>query len=280
MEIKNAINILFSKFSLNYRVLLYLFISMTIVIAIGASIIIPSFTAVFDSPETSELFSDVRHQLGSFLSGDIPFSDFSNAITSFFDGVTDLWDSSNAPVVFWVTLAVMCVFLRFVSAFCYPVITDIINSFMSSNMSYGFVSNMLKNFKVSIIYAFYHTIFSAIADMLIIFTVSGLIRVFIPFINFFAFAVGLVAAILLVALRLTVSSGVVPEMVVGKELNYLKAIKKSWPLLKKNFHKLYGTYCITVFSAYCLISLLTLPTFGIAFFVFSTVFIVLIQIVQ
>ncbi len=280
MEIKNSINILFSKFNINYRVLLYLFIAMTIVIAIGVSIIIPSFTAVFDSPETSELFTEVRQQLGRFLSGDIPFSDFTAAITTFFDGVTDLWGSTNAPAVFWVTIAVMCVFLRFVTSFCYPVVTDIINSFMSSNMSYGFASNMLKNFKLSMNYAFFHTIFSAITDTLIIFTVTGLIRVFLPFINVFAFAIGLLAAIILIALRLTFSSGVVPEMVVGQENNYFKAVKKSWPRIKKSFQKIFGAYCITTFSVYCLIALLTLPTFGIAFFVFSTVFVVFVQILQ
>ena len=41
MEVRSAINILFSKFNINYRVFLYLFVVTAIVIAIAASAVMP-----------------------------------------------------------------------------------------------------------------------------------------------------------------------------------------------------------------------------------------------
>ena len=51
MEVRSAINILFSKFNINYRVFLYLFVVTAIVIAIAASAVMPTFNEVIKSPE-------------------------------------------------------------------------------------------------------------------------------------------------------------------------------------------------------------------------------------
>lgn len=50
MEVRSAINILFSKFNINYRVFLYLFVVTAIVIAIAASAVMPTFNEVIKNP--------------------------------------------------------------------------------------------------------------------------------------------------------------------------------------------------------------------------------------
>lgn len=280
MELKNAINILFAKFGLNYRVLVYLFIVFTIVLAICVSIIIPSFTAVFDSPQTAEMFQELRSEVGNFVSGGTSFNELSSVLNDIGVRFADLWSSTDAPVVFWITFTVMLLILRFASSFCFPVIIDIVNNFMSSNMKYGFLSNMLKNFKLCFKYAFYHTIFSSIIDGVIILTVIGIISALLPLINVFALMIGLIAAILLISLRLTISSGILPEMLVSGETNYFRAIVKSNKYVKKYGPRMFGAYCITTFSLYCLLMLLTIITFGVAFFVLSAMFIVIVHILQ
>lgn len=57
MEVRSAINILFSKFNINYRVFLYLFVVTAIVIAIAASAVMPTFNEVIKNPETTESFT-------------------------------------------------------------------------------------------------------------------------------------------------------------------------------------------------------------------------------
>lgn len=51
MEVRSAINILFSKFNINYRVFLYLFVVTAIVIAIAASAVMPTFNEVIKTPK-------------------------------------------------------------------------------------------------------------------------------------------------------------------------------------------------------------------------------------
>lgn len=280
MEIRNSINILFAKFSLNYRVLLYMFLSIAIVLGISVSIIIPSFTAVFRSPETAELFTVLRQQMSEFMSGTASISDFSQAIRAFVDGVKDLLGSSNAPAVFWITFSMMCIFIRFVTSFCFPVISDVVNNFMSSNMNYGFMSNMLKNFKMCFKYACFHTLFTTIIDAAILLAVYGISALLISYINVFALALSLLTGVILISLRLAFSSGVIPAMVVEGETGYFRAFKKSWPNLKKYFKFIFGAYCIACFAMYCLITILSLITFGLAFFVLAAMFVTYIHILQ
>ncbi|MEE0399219.1 MAG: hypothetical protein UDN36_01295 [Christensenellales bacterium] len=51
MEVRSAINILFSKFNINYRVFLYLFVVTAIVIAIAASAVMPTFNELSKAPK-------------------------------------------------------------------------------------------------------------------------------------------------------------------------------------------------------------------------------------
>lgn len=280
MELKNAMNILFAKFSLNYRVLLYFFIVISIIVAISVSIIIPSFNKVFRSEDISVLFTELKTQFSDFVTGNVSIGQMITFIKGMAVQMADALRHSNAPAVFWATFSLMLILMRFAVSFCYPVITDVVNSFMSSNMKYGFMSNMVKNARLCLNYAFFHTIFSVAADVVIILIIMGFMALFLPLINVFAFTIGLVIGVLLTALRLTVSAGVLPEMIVSGETNYFRAVKKSVPSVKKNAGGLFGAFTIATFAAYCLLMLLTFITFGIAFFVLSAMYVTAVHILQ
>ena len=73
MEVRSSINILFSKFNINYRVFLYLFVVIAVVIAIAASAIVPTFNEVFKNPETTSAFTSVTSTFADYLRGQEPF---------------------------------------------------------------------------------------------------------------------------------------------------------------------------------------------------------------
>lgn len=217
MEVRSAINILFSKFNINYRVFLYLFVVTAIVIAIAASAVMPTFNEVIKNPETTESFTAVTNTFADYLRGQTTFSQVIASGKTFYHTVIDLMNATNATAAFWVTVVVVSFFIRLAMSFCYPAISDVISNFMSSNMSYGLLSNILKNFSLCAKYAFFHTIITMVTDIAIFFAIYGVTKLFFPIIGVFAFALALVCAVVLIALRLTFSSGVIPEMVVGGE---------------------------------------------------------------
>ncbi len=280
MEVRSAINILFSKFNVNYRVFLYLFVVIVLVLAISVSIIVPSFTAVFKSPETAELYSEVRVAFADYLGGSKGFSGVTESVSHLYHKIVDLLNASNATAIFWVTLVITCFFIRLVMSFSYPAISDIMNNFMSSNMSYGFLSNVLKNAKLCAKYAFFHTLITLTLDFGIVFAVYGIIKGLFPLIKVFAFAVGLVAAVILFSARLTFSAGILPEMIVGEEKSYFAAIRKGLSYTIKYFGKIFGSFCISTFCLYGIVAVLSVVTFGVAFFVLGAMFVTYVQVLQ
>lgn len=237
MEVRSAINILFSKFNINYRVFLYLFVVTAIVVAIAASAVMPTFNEVIKSPETTESFTAVTNTFADYLRGQTTFSQVIASGKTFYHTVIDLMNATNATAAFWVTVVVVSFFIRLAMSFCYPAISDVISNFMSSNMSYGLLSNILKNFSLCAKYAFFHTIITMVTDIAIFFAIYGVTKLFFPIIGVFAFALALVCAVVFIALRLTFSSGVIPEMVVGGEKKYFGALKTGFSYMKNTSAK-------------------------------------------
>ena len=269
MEVRSAINILFSKFNINYRVFLYLFVVTAIVIAIAASAVMPTFNEVIKNPETTESFTAVTITFADYLRGQTTFSQVIASGKTFYHTVIDLMNATNATAAFWVTVVVVSFFIRLAMSFCYPAISDVISNFMSSNMSYGLLSNILKNFSLCAKYAFFHTIITMVTDIAIFFAIYGVTKLFFPIIGVFAFALALVCAVVLIALRLTFSSGVIPG-----------ALKTGFSYMKKYFGKIFGANCIVIFGIYSLIMLTTLITFGVAFFVLGSMLVTYIHVMQ
>ncbi len=280
MEIRSSINILFSKFNVNYRVFLYLFVVTVIVLAIAVSAIVPMFNEVFKNPVTMERFGEVTNTFVEFLRGQEPFSAVVGSGKVLYRTVIDLMNATNATAVFWVTVIIVTFFIRLAMSFCYPAISDVISSFMSSNMTYGLMSNILKNFSICAKYAFFHTILTMVTDFAIFFAIYGTVKLFLPLIGVFAFSIGLCLAVVLVALRLTFSSGVIPEMIVGGEKKYFGALKNGFLYMKKYFGRIFGAHCIVLFVIYTLMMLMTIVTFGVAFFVLGAMLVTYVHIIQ
>ena len=247
MEVRSAINILFSKFNINYRVFLYLFVVTAIVIAIAASAVMPTFNEVIKSPETTESFTAVTNTFADYLRGQTTFSQVIASGKAFYHTVIDLMNATNATAAFWVTVVVVSIFKR--------------------------LSMCAK-------YAFFHTIITMVTDIAIFFAIYGVTKLFFPIIGVFAFALALVCAVVLIALRLTFSSGVIPEMVVGGEKKYFGALKTGFSYMKKYFGKIFGANCIVIFVIYSLMMLMTLITFGVAFFVLGSMLVTYIHVMQ
>ena len=144
MELKNSLSILMSKFNITYRLIAYVFVSVTIMVSIGIGIFIPIVRNVFNTLEGEEIFAAANVATKALLEGEITIKAFMEVVKSCYESFTNLISSSNVPFAFWTIIIVMTFLIRFAIATAYPIITDIENSFMSSNMNYGFISCMVK----------------------------------------------------------------------------------------------------------------------------------------
>ncbi|MEG1613229.1 MAG: hypothetical protein RR357_03580 [Clostridia bacterium] len=280
MELKNSVSILMSKFSINYRVMLFVFISLSVMLGFGVSVIIPSINRVFNSIEGIEVLASIKDSFVGFLNGDSTMRELLNGLSKGYNGIIGLINSSNFPFTFWVTIVSIFVLLRFATAVCYPIITDIINNFMSSNMKYGFTSSMVKNAKKSISFSACYTLVTIPIDAIIVAIIFGFMSIMLPMLNIFAFMFGLLLAIILLALRITLLSGILPTMIVEGENNFFKAFRTSWGSVKKYFKHYFAAMCLTIFVFYCFTVTFFFVTFGTILFVLSAVIINYIHVLE
>lgn len=280
MEIKNSGALIVSKFSVMYRVLLYVFISLLIVMAFGTSIIVPAINKVFKAPETFEIFERLTADFSQFMEGNLTIRAMYDTLKTEFNSFLGLLKSSSAPATLWVAIIVIYLLSRFAISSCYIVITDIFHLFMSSDMYYSFTSNMAKNFKQSMRFSLSYTLVSVPADALIAAVILGLSAALWPIMKVFSLAFVLVAAVVLFALKTVLFCQVAPIMTIEEETNFFKAFKKSLPMLKKFFSSYFSSMVMMLLVFYCLIVILTPITFGVAFIVLTALLITYVHVMS
>ena len=280
MELKNSLSILMSKFNITYRLIVYVFISMTIMVSIGIGIFIPIVKNLFSSIEGEEIFATANAASKALLEGEITIKAFIEAIKGCYESFVLLINSSKVPFAFWTIIIVMTFLIRFAIATAYPIITDIENSFMSSNMNYGFISCMVKEIKNSLKYSLFYTAITVPIDLIIIFLVVNFLSITIGALSVFSLIFGLLIAIGLFSARITLFAGVLPVMIVEGEKSFFKALKKSWAITQSYNKTFFGALCVTLFVVYCLSTALTLPTFGVATIVLVAMGLTFVRILE
>jgi hypothetical protein len=249
--------------------------------AFGSAIVLPALNRVFESTESIEVWETIKDGFLGFMSGDATLDEVYQSIVDGYNKLVSLMQGSHVPATFWTTIVVIYIMSCFVVGTSNPIIADIYHNFMSSNMEYGFLSNLIKNLRRSVRYSAGYTLVSVPLDVVIFFATFGIVAVLFPLLSFFSLMVGLFVSIVLVSMKIALFSGVLPEMIVeNKTESFFKAFKASWPVAKKNFKDFMYSVSLALFVFYSAIAVTAIITFGISFFVLTSMAICFINVLE
>lgn len=263
MVVKHSVNLLMSKFSLVYKLMVYCAIVIAFFIGIGVGVIIPLSKPLVSGIVGTGFFEHLSEALNLFLRGDINYSFLLQQLNLDIVSIGNIIAENSGALAGSISIIVVFLVLaNMVISFADVPTVDIINNFMTSKSNYGFCSNFLDNIKLSAKYALVRLLVTLVFDVgctalaiylsSLIFRFSGLFALFL----FVAVSIGIGA------FRQTLTATWLPEIVAGdKKIFY--SFKKSSILTFKNFAKIFGNYYIIYLILLSVGILFSLTTFGV-----------------
>lgn len=264
MEFKYALSILFSNMGFVLKILLWLALCIVLTAAIGAAILIPILKIIMQTTDVMVYVDCISKTVSQFMDGIISIRSLIDTVVTNFYGVLD---AASTNVGASVGLAFSVIFLYFIYSFLsgmsyYPM-EDIINKLMSSNLHFGFASNMALNFKNSCKYSAAKMIVAFPIDVTIFFIMFGLAYGLFGAIKVLPIPILLIVGVILCSLRSLLFSGWLPRMLFHPEEKVYTNFSRSFTFVKTNMAGFFKAYCITFTCVYLLCTAFTLPTMGL-----------------
>lgn len=239
MNLKNALRLTFTHNnlvikSILYRIVLYAFYFLFSYLILNSFLI-----ALFSHDCFSELILTLWKYIKLFIQG----KGFKNGMldTRFSDCVKALFTTSGQYFGTLVGFALFNIIFETVNNFADTAIVSVVNNHMSFLSREGFFGSLVRNFKRALSYGFffalYKLLFVFISLVALIFIFIGMFKI----IGFFALPLAIVVYILIVAMRQTIISQVLPYMTVNN-CGLIKAFKNV--KFNKQFSGIYLSYVL------------------------------------
>lgn len=281
MEFKYALSILFSNIGYVIKILLWVLLSIVLTAAIGAAIIIPIFNVIVETTDIMTYLNAISSSISGLLDGQ-------NSIRAVLTAVTDnvpaaigaITDNTGAATGLVFAALFIYMLYSFLVGLSYYTTADIINKLMSSNLRFGFASNMALNFKNSCRYSFARLLVALPVDMILFLVMAFLAFGLYSAIKIFAIPVLLVIGVLVLSLRAMLFSGWLPRMLYHPEEKVFTNLARSFTFIKANFAGFFKAYSITFTGAYLLTAAFMLPTVGFVVFVVPPIYYFLLRTVE
>lgn len=264
MEFKYSLSILFSNMGYVLKIFLWVLLSLIIVAAVGVAILLPIFNFYEAQTGVADAITAIQGNLSDFVNANVGIKQF---ITDSYHDIIALVTAAFGNVGATVGLIFAIIFLYLLYSFLsglslYPT-ADIVNKIMSSNMRFGFASNMALNFKKAVKYSACRLLLTFPADIIILGIMLGLGYGLMSAFKIFALPVLLIVALLLLTLRAMLFSGWLPRMLFHPEEKVFTSWTRSFPFVKANFKGFFKAYFITFICAYLLVFGFSIITFGL-----------------
>lgn len=273
MVCKNSLSILGNKFSLVYKVLLYVIVVTLILTAVALVMLWPTLNNVIDKFNELEIGTRLSEYVKQIVRGEVQAGDFSD-VEYAFEQVIQLFKDNYARIVLAGIFVVLLYFIAvFLISMCYYSVSDIINSFMNSGSKFPFLSNFVHNFKTSAKYSLIYTVINIPLQVAFGFALLG-ITILASMVSYvlavFAFSV---ASFVMFALIRAMFSQWIPSMVVDG-MTCTEALKNNFKVLKTQFLSMFGTYFTYGIIMFVLIVTTMITTFGVGTILLTAVGIV------
>ncbi len=245
MSFKHSLSILTSRFSIVYKLLVFLIVVTFLFSVLTVCAIYPTLSGLRSNMNELDLGNAVRAYVHEALQGNPENQAMAyEMLSDKFDQAGEIIRNNSLQInlsIVWLVL----IYLLYVVFFSWGqyCVSDVINHHMSSNSKFGFSSNLIVNFRKAMRYSLLYTAitigFMAVVALLYWLSFATLFKV--------APLVGLASAVAIfvvaMAVRRALLFGWIPAMV-ADGLGVVDGLKKAMSLLKQRFSYAFGLYLI------------------------------------
>lgn len=264
MSFKHSLSILTSRFSITYKLLVFVLIVTFLFSVLTVCALYPTLADLRNNMNELALGDAIGNYVREALKGEpeLQAQAYEN-LSSKFDQAGDIIRNNSLQInlsIVWLVL----IYLLYVVFFSWGqyCVSDVINHHMSSNSKFGFSSNLIVNFKKAMRYSLLYTAitigFMIVVALLFWLSFATLFKV-APVLGL-ASAVGIF--VLAMAVRRALLFGWIPAMV-SDGLGVVDGLKKAMSLLKQRFAYALGLYVVYYIAWFALTVAITLFTFGV-----------------
>lgn len=245
MSFKHSLSILTSRFSITYKLLVFLIVITFLFSVLTVCAVYPTLSDLRNNMNELDLGNAVKGYVREALQGNPEKqAEAYEMLSAKFDQATEIVRNNSLQInlsIVWLVL----IYLLYVVFFSWGqyCVSDVINHHMSSNSKFGFSSNLIVNFKKAMRYSLLYTAIT-IGFMIVV-----ALLYWLSFATLFKVAplIGLASAVAIfvfaMAVRRALLFGWIPAMV-ADGLDVVDALKKAMSLLKQRFTYAFGLYLI------------------------------------
>ena len=159
MKVKNVASILFTKFNLVFKMIIFLLILSFVLAIISSAFFLPVLNGLRNDIEELNLVDNASDYIKSLLKGEDTSESYDALVDSIkkIPAISDKWDMLYEFSFISISLLLIIFIFAVFYYMAYYTVGDILYSFMSSNSKFGFTSNyiynMKKSFRFALIYA-------------------------------------------------------------------------------------------------------------------------------
>lgn len=245
MSFKHSLSILTSRFSITYKLLVFLIVITFLFSVLTVCAIYPTLAGLRNNMHELDLGNAIRTYVHEALQGNPDKqAEAYDMLSAKFEQASEIVRNNsvqiNLSIVWLVILYLLYVVFFSWGQYC---VSDVINHHMSSNSKFGFSSNLIVNFKKAMRYSLMYTAitigFMIVVALLYLLSFATLFKV-APMVGLFSAVAIFVVAM---AVRRALLFGWIPAMV-SDGLGVIDGLKKAMSLLKQRFSYAFGLYLI------------------------------------
>ena len=280
MELKHSINLLASRYSLVFKVLIFFMIVTAITIAIMVSIMTPAMDPLFLAIEDAKIVRTVLDTgMGMFLRH-IDYATGMNILSQQYDTLLGIVAKYQSELLlFYILTWVVFFFYRLIVSMTSIPIADSIDKYMNTSVHKSLMGSFAENLWVSLKYALFATVINSLINTGLGIMTYKLIMSTVVNWGLASFSITLLLLLVLLSIKYSLLLGWVP-IIVNEKKKVLVALKDSILRCKQWFK--YGFLCAFILYLFVIagIILLGAATFFIMVPIIIVSEIVLLRIIE
>lgn len=266
MVIRHAFKVLCSRFSVVYKLLIYILVVTLIFSGVTYASVFSVVKPIIDGIQDMQFFPHLAEAFRSVFSGNVELA--SGAFLQVkldFQAIGEVFATNQSNVVLAAVLFTLFVFIaNFFINICRLPVADILNNFMNSNSEFGLISNIVANIKKAVAYSAVNTMiilpYYLIVAVACWYMMAWLIGV--------SFLLTMSLVLLFVIFMLSVKNSILAMWLptyINEDKGVFASLVSSVKAGRKLFVENLGLYFITCLLIYAVSVMFGLITFGIGF---------------
>ena len=266
MVLRHSLRVMSSRFSLVYKVLLYIFVVLLLFSAITYAAVLPVIKPILAGIENMDFISHILDAFKSIFSFNSNIqADAFEQISLDLTAISEVFATNQNNVIVGAILFAIFIFLcKFFVSFSKLPACDVLNNFMNSNSKFGFTSNMIANAKKAAAFSLIDTLIT-IPYYLIVSVILYYVGYACSFVMIWlSIASVLSLLIIFISLKSAVFNLWLP-CYINEDKGVFKSLSHSILMNKKQILNNFGLYVITYLILYFVTVGFSLLTFGLGF---------------